>query len=183
MESRLYVSRILQQQTQDRSDRWFLFCPNRCNLKRVGVQLRITSASAVLHVVERTRLPDKRARDYLEPVDRREFDDAIVDSKRGLKDFCLRTSLEWLLSVRDTWALSRESRGNCARIPRRRRVGCFLLPVVSVIRSQRAGSWAVVVVRSSVITDRRIRKTEAPSSPRQLTENMCMYSRQPSFVT
>lgn len=26
-------------------------------------------------------------------------------------------------------------RGNCVRIPRRRRVGCFLLPVVSVIRS------------------------------------------------
>jgi len=26
-------------------------------------------------------------------------------------------------------------RGNCVRIPRRRRVGCFLLPVVSVIKS------------------------------------------------
>ena len=30
------------------------------------------------------------------------FDDAIDDSKRGLEDLCLRASLEWLLSVRDT---------------------------------------------------------------------------------
>lgn len=55
--------------------------------------------------------------------------------------------------------LTLEIAANCVRIPRRRRVGCFLLPVVSVIRS-------------SPLTNERTNERPLPECNREFTRKM-----------